>query len=162
MKKFVIVLIFCLSVFGFGQNVSVIRKKVEVINNSKNYVIKKISNDYFVDIKNEVTDNGQELEGYYRNKELKKIVHSVGLSNTMITTQFYFDKVNLIFVLRKKFQTIDENGNLRKPKLTSESRFYFVNGNVINQNEKINQEEVSVIKQQAKIYQNDLKVYKSQ
>ena len=114
---------------------------------------------YFVDVKSEVTDNGQELEGYYRNKELKKIVHSVGLSNTMITTQFYFDKVNLIFVLRKKFQTIDENGNLRKPKLTSESRFYFVNGNVINQNEKINQEEVSVIKQQAKIYQNDLKAF---
>ena len=159
MKKFVIVLIFCLSVFGFGQNVSVIRKKVEVINNSKNYVIKKISNDYFVDIKNEVTDNGQELEGYYRNKELKKIVHSIGLSNTMITTQFYFDKVNLIFVLRKKFKTIDENGNLREPKLISESRFYFVNGNVINQNEKINQEEVSVIKQQAKIYQNDLKAF---
>ena len=91
MKKFVIVLIFCLSVFGFGQNVSVIRKKVEVINNSKNYVIKKISNDYFVDIKNEVTDNGQELEGYYRNKELKKIVHSIGLSNIINTTQFYFD-----------------------------------------------------------------------
>ena len=159
MKKFVIVLIFCLSVFGFGQNVSVIRKKVEVINNSKNYVIKKISNDYFVDIKNEVTDNGQELEGYYRNKELKKIVHSTGLSNIINTTQFYFDKHNLIFVLRKKFKTIDENGNLRKPKLTSESRFYFVNGNVINQNEKINQEEVSVIKQQAKIYQNDLKAF---
>ena len=162
MKKFVIVLIFCLSVFGFGQNVSVIRKKVEVINNSKNYVIKKISNDYFVDIKNEVTDNGQELEGYYRNKELKKIVHSIGLSNIINTTQFYFDKHNLIFVLRKKFKTIDENGNLREPKLISESRFYFVNGNVINQNEKINQEEVSVIEQQAKIYQNDLKVYKSQ
>ena len=162
MKKFLIVLIFCLSVFGFGQNVSVIRKKVEVINNSKNYVIKKISNDYFVDIKNEVTDNGQELEGYYRNKELKKIVHSIGLSNIINTTQFYFDKHNLIFVLRKKFKTIDENGNLREPKLISESRFYFVNGNVINQNEKINQEEVSVIKQQAKIYQNDLKVYKSQ
>ncbi len=159
MKKFVIVLIFCLSVFGFGQNVSVIRKKVEVINNSKNYVIKKISNDYFVDIKNEVTDNGQELEGYYRNKELKKIVHSIGLSNIINTTQFYFDKHNLIFVLRKKFKTIDENGNLREPKLISESRFYFVNGNVINQNEKINQEEVSVIKQQAKIYQNDLKAF---
>ena len=159
MKKFVILLIFCLSVFGFGQNASVIRKQVEIINNSKNYVVKKIPNAYFVDVKNEVTDNGQELEGYYRNKELKKIVHSVGLSNTMITTQFYFDKGNLIFVLRKKFQTMDENGNLRKPKLTSESRFYFVNGNVINQNEKIDQEEVSDIKQQSTIYQNDLESY---
>ena len=160
MKKFVILLIFCLSVFGFGQNASVIRKQVEIINNSKNYVVKKIPNAYFVDVKNEVTDNGQELEGYYRNKELKKIVHSVGLSNTMITTQFYFDKGNLIFVLRKKFQTMDENGNLRKPKLTSESRLYFVNGNVINQNEKIDQEEVSDIKQQSTIFQKDLKAYK--
>ena len=159
MKKCVILLIFCLSVFGFGQNISVIRKQVEVINNSQNYVVKKISNDYFVDVKNEVTDNGQELEGYYKNKELKKIVHSAGLSSTIITTQFYFDKGNLIFVLRKKFQTMDENGNLRKPKLTSESRLYFVNGNVINQNEKIDQEEVSDIKQQSTIYQNDLESY---
>lgn len=160
MKKFIILLIFCLPVFGFGQNVSEIRKQVEVINNSKSYVVKKISNDYFVDIKNEVTDNGQELEGYYRNKELKKIVHSAGLSSTMITTQFYFDSGNLIFVLRKKNQTIDENGDLLKPKLISESRFYFVNGNVINQNEKIDQEEVSDIKLQSTIFQNDLKAYK--
>lgn len=160
MKKFVILLIFCLSGFGFGQNISAIRKQVEVINNSKNYVIKKISNDYFVDVKNEVTDNGQVLEGYYRNKELKKIVHSAGLSSTMITTQFYFDRGNLIFVLRKKFQTIDENGDLLKPKLISESRFYFVNGIVIDQNEKIDQEEVSDIKLQSTIFQNDLKAYK--
>lgn len=160
MKKFVILLIFCLSVFGFGQNISVIRKKVEVINNSKNYVIKKISNDYFVDVKNEVTDNGQELEGFYRNKELKKIVHSVGLSSTMITTQFYFDNTNLIFAFRKKFQTIDDSGNVIKPKVTSESRYYFVNGNVINKNEKIDQDEVSDIKQQSMIFQNDLKSYK--
>ena len=123
-------------------------------------MVKKISNDYFVDVKNEVTDNGQELEGYYRNKELKKIVHSAGLSSTMITTQFYFDSGNLIFVLRKKIQTIDENGDLLKPKLISESRFYFVNGNIIDQNEKIDQEEVSDIKQQSTIFLNDLKAYK--
>lgn len=160
MKKFIILLIFCLSVFGYGQNISAIRKQVEVINNSKNYLVKKISNDYFVDVKNEVTDNGQELEGYYSNKELKKIVHSVGLSSTMITTQFYFDRGNLIFVLRKKHQTIDEKGNLSEPKLISESRFYFVDGNIIDQKEKIDQEEVSDIKQQSTIFQNDLKAYK--
>ena len=160
MKKFVILLIFCLSVFGFGQNASVIRKQVEVINNSKNYVVKKIPNDYFVDVKSEVTDNGQELEGYYRNKELKKIVHSVGLSNTMITTQFYFDKVNLIFVLKKKYQTIDEKENLLKPKLTSESRFYFVNRKVINKINTDDYKEVAELKQRSASYQNDLKVYK--
>lgn len=160
MKKFVILLIFCLSVFGLGQNVSVIRKQVEVINNSKNYGVKKIPNNYFVDVKNEITDNGQELEGYYRSKEFKKIVHSLGLSNTMMTTQFYYDKGNLIFVLRKKFQNIDKNGNLSEPKLISESRFYFVNDNVINQNEKEDQEEIAHIKKQSIIFQNDLKVYK--
>ncbi|MCD9854854.1 hypothetical protein LUD75_09065 [Epilithonimonas sp. JDS] len=160
MKKFVILLIFCLPVFGFGQNVSAIRKQVEIINNSKNYVVKKISNDYFVDVKNEVTDNGQELEGFYTRKELKKIVHSVGLSNQEIVTQFYFNHNDLIFVLRKKFQTIDNEGQYIEPKLISESRFYFVNGNVINQNEKIDQKEVSDIKLQSTIFQNDLKAYK--
>ena len=160
MKKIVILLILCLSIFGFGQNVTVIRKKVEVINNSKNYVVKKISNDYFVNVKNEVAENGQELEGYFKSNELKKIVHSLGLSSMMTTTQFYFDKEKLIFVLRKKYQTIDKNGNIHEPKLVSESKVYFVNGKAINQNEKIDQQEVAEIIMQTKTYQNDFKVYK--
>lgn len=160
MKKFVVVLIFCLSIFGFGQNVDLIKRQVEMINTSKNYIVKKVPNDYFVDVKNEVTDNGQELEGYFKNKELKKIVHSVGLSSTIITTQFYFDKGNLIFVLKKKYQTIDEKGNLLKPKLTSESRFYFVNGKVINKINPDDYKEVGELKQQSISFQKDLKVYK--
>lgn len=160
MKKFVIVLISCLSVFGFGQNIDLIKRQVEVINTSKNYEVKKISNDYFEDVKKEVTDNGQELAGYFKNKELKKIVHSVGLSSTMITTQFYFDKGNLIFVLRKKHQTIDENGNLSEPKLISESRFYFVNGKLINKINNDDYKEVAELKQQSITFQKDLKVYK--
>lgn len=160
MKKFVIVLIFCLSIFGFGQNIDLIKRQVEVINANKNYVVKKISNDYFADVKKEVTDNGQELEGYFRYTELKKIVHSVGLSNRLITTQFYFDKGNLIFVFRKKHQTIDENGNLFETKLISESRFYFVNGKVINKINNDDYKEVAELKQQSIIFQKDLKVYK--
>lgn len=160
MKKFVIVLILCLSIFGSGQNIDLIKRQVEVINTSKNYEVKKISNDYFADVKKEVTDNGQELAGYFKNKELKKIVHSVGLSSTSITTQFYFDKGNLIFVLRKKHQTIDENGNVFEPKLISESRFYFVNGTVINKINNDDYKEVAELKQQSITFQKDLKVYK--
>lgn len=57
MKKSIILLIFCLSIFGFGQNINSIRKQVELINSSKNYITKKVPNDYFVNVKNEVTDN---------------------------------------------------------------------------------------------------------
>lgn len=160
MKKFVIILIFCLSIFGSGQSMDLIKRQVEVINTSKNYIVKKIPNDYFADVKNEVTDNGQELEGYFKNKELRKIVHSLGLSSTMITTQFYFNKGNLIFVLRKKYQTIDEEGNLSEPKLSSESRFYFVNGKVINKINNNDYKDVAALKQQSIDFQKDLKVYK--
>ena len=160
MKKLVIILIFCLSIFGSGQSMELIKRQVEVINTSKNYIVKKIPNDYFADVKNEVTDNGQELEGYFKNKELRKIVHSVGLSSTMITTQFYFDKENLIFVLRKKYQTIDEEGNLSEPKLSSESRFYFVNGKVINKINNNDYKDVAALKQKSIDFKKDLKVYK--
>lgn len=110
MTKLITFLIFNLSVFALAQNINSIRKQVSAINASKNYFIKTIPNNYFTDSKNEVTDNGQELEGFYTKKELKKIVHSVGLSSQKITTQFYFNKMDLIFVLRKKYQTIDNEG----------------------------------------------------
>lgn len=160
MKKLVTILIVCLSIFGFGQNLDLVKRQVEVINTSKNYVVKKIPNTYFVDVKNQVTDNGQELEGYFKNKELKKIVHSVGLSSSIITTQFYFNKGNLIFVLRKKYQTIDEKGNFSEPKLSSQSRFYFVNGKVINKINNDDYKEVVELKQQSITFQKDLKGYK--
>lgn len=67
----------------FGQTtekIAAVRKKVEAINTEKSYQIKKLDNDYFVNIKNESTDGGQELSGYYKNGKLKKIVYSIGLS----------------------------------------------------------------------------------
>ena len=50
----------------FGQTaekISVVRKKVEAINTEKSYQIKKLDNDYFVNVKNEATDCRQELSG---------------------------------------------------------------------------------------------------
>lgn len=160
MKKLITFLIFNLSVFALAQNINSIRKQVSAINSSKNYNVKQVTNDYFINTKNEVTDNGQELEGFYAKKELKKIVHSVGLSSHKITTQFYFNKMDLIFVLRKKYQTIGDAGQYIEPKLIAESRFYFVDGKPINKIGKNDKEEVAKIKQQSINFQNDLKIYK--
>lgn len=160
MTKLITFLIFNLSVFALAQNINSIRKQVSAINASKNYFIKTIPNNYFTDSKNEVTDNGQELEGFYTKKELKKIVHSVGLSSQKITTQFYFNKMDLIFVLRKKYQTIDNEGQYIAPKLIAEYRFYFVDGKIVSKIGKNDKTEVAEIKQQSMNFQNDLKIYK--
>ncbi|MCZ2084485.1 MAG: hypothetical protein LC112_09440 [Flavobacteriales bacterium] len=64
----------------FGQTaerIAAVRKKVEAINTEKSSQIKQLDNDYFVNVKNEATDDGQELSGYYKNGKLKKIVYSV-------------------------------------------------------------------------------------
>ncbi|SEG41087.1 hypothetical protein SAMN05421847_2254 [Halpernia humi] len=151
-----IFLFFCFTINVFGQNINQIRKTVSSINSEKNYQIKVLDNDYFVDKKNEVTDNGQELMGFYKNDKLKKIVHEIGLSNKKIVTQYYFNKGNLIFVLEKRFIIIDENGYLKKPKLFSKRKTYFQGGKIIkdiNPNSEINTNFIY----QSKLLKKDLK-----
>lgn len=84
------------------------------------------------------------------------MVHSVGLSNMMITTQFYFNDEQLIFVLKKKYQMIDEKGNFAKAKLISESKFYFNNGKII-QHKNANSKKSAELLKQSLNYQADLK-----
>lgn len=98
MNNKLIFLFICFSINLFGQNISKIRKHVSKINVEENYQIKIVDNEYFVDKKNEVTDNGQELIGFYKNNKLKKITHEIGLSNKKIVIQYYFDEEKLIFV----------------------------------------------------------------
>lgn len=147
---------FCFTINVFGQNINQIRKTVSSINSEKNYQIKVLDNDYFVDKKNEVTDNGQELMGFYKNDKLKKIVHEIGLSNKKIVTQYYFNEGNLIFVLEKIFIIIDKNGYLKKPKLFSKRKTYFQGGKIIkdiNPNSEINTNFIY----QSKLLKKDLK-----
>ncbi len=119
-------LIIFISVFSFGQNINLISKTVSEINHIKNYEIKTIPYSYFMD-KNQIAANGIELKGFYKNGKLKKIEHFVGLSAWNIITQYFFsEQGNLIFVLIKKYQTVDENGYIQNPKQVSEKRFYYV------------------------------------
>ena len=56
MKKLILFLLFLSSTYGFSQNLNLIKKEVEKIYNSKNFKIKTVPNDYFVDLKNEDTE----------------------------------------------------------------------------------------------------------
>lgn len=105
--KFFLLTFFTLTTLLFGQTaerIAAVRKKVEAINTEKSYQIKKLDNDYFVNVKNEATDGGQELSGYYKNGKLKKIVYSVGLSYGMKTCEYFFSDNELIFVFEKQDQ----------------------------------------------------------
>lgn len=76
--------------------------------------------------KNQITDNGIELKGYYKNNKLLKMEHWVGLSAWIITTEYFFtENGKLVFVHSKKYQTVDENGYLEKPQQLSELRRYY-------------------------------------
>lgn len=134
--KILLLTFLTLTTLLFGQTaekIAAVRKKVEIINTENHYQIKKLDNHYFVNIKNEATDGGQELSGYYKSGKLKKIVYSVGLSYGMKTYEYFFSDDELIFVFEKhyKFTDIKDQRNqvngLNNTKLESvyTARFYF-------------------------------------
>ena len=159
MKKHLLILLLLNFTFGFSQNLDLIKKEVEQINNTKYFKIKTIPNDYFVYIKNEASDNGQELKGYYKNNQLKKIIHFVGLSAWNIVTEYYYKDNQLIFILESKYQLVSENGVLENPKLLYRNRYYFHNNKLIKKLEGETSETFDFIKLSNEL-KIDLKNYK--
>ena len=101
----------------YGQNIEPVKKIVQQINQTKYFKIKTVPYSYFMD-QSEVTDNGIELKGFYKNGRLRKMEHFVGLSAWNIVTEYFFsDNGELAFIYSKKYQTLDENGYLKNPKL---------------------------------------------
>ncbi|WP_210150324.1 hypothetical protein [Chryseobacterium scophthalmum] len=142
MKKMIPLLLIVLSGLISGQNIEPVRKTVQKINQTKDFKIKTVPYSYFMD-KSEVTDNGIELKGFYKNGALKKMEHFVGLSAWNILTEYFFSKnQQLVFVHSTKYETVDENGYLEKPQKLSELRCYYENDKLIksvgtfNDNEK--------------------------
>ena len=109
--------------------------------------------------KNEVTDNGQELKGYYQNNQLKKITHSVGLSFWKIIREYFYYNNELIFVLETKYQTNDENGFINNPKLIYKNSYYFNNNKLIKKIVKETSDTIDFVKE-ANELKDDLKNYK--
>lgn len=125
-----------LATLSYGQKdekIKAIRKTIESINSDTSYTIKKLDNEYFVNEKNEATDGGQELTGYYKNGQIRKIIYTIGLSYGMTTYEYYFSNSELIFVFEKQdtyLQVKDSSGEFTgfdytKLELAFEGRYYF-------------------------------------
>lgn len=161
MNKIVLFIFIIFSGFVAGQDLKEIKKTVAEVNQTKNYSVRIVPNSFFVD-KNQVTDNGIELKGYYRNGQLKKMEHFVGLSAWTIVTEYFFGKEDdLIFVYTKKLQTSHENGYMKTPQKVAESRYYYQNKKLIKTlGAPKNKEENKDYLYEAEILKKDLKEYK--
>ena len=114
------------------QKIANIRTEVEKINKGSGFKIKKLSNEQFLD---EMPDGGGELQAYYRNGELIKIVEKIYLSSCINMTGYYLKDNKLIFVYTQgKEWSFNEQLNKFDPKkisLKMECRFYFENSKSI-------------------------------
>lgn len=159
MKKLIPFLLIVLSVSISGQNIEPVRKAVQKINQTKGFKIKTVPYSYFMD-RFEVTDNGIELKGFYKNGVLKKMEHFVGLSAWNIVTEYFFSENHqLVFVHSTKYQTVDENGYLEKPQKLSELRCYYENDKLIRSVGILNDNEKADYLKESKNLINDLKNY---
>ncbi|AZA59615.1 hypothetical protein [Chryseobacterium indoltheticum] len=160
MKKLIPFLLIMLSGLSFGQNIEPVRKTVQKINQTKDFKITTIPYSYFMD-NNQVTDNGIELKGFYKDAALKKMEHFIGLSAWNIVTEYFFSENHqLIFVHSIKFQTVDEKGYLEKPQKLSEIRCYYENNKLIKSVGAFNNDEKTDYLKESQNLKNDLKNYK--
>lgn len=161
MKKLIPFLLIVFSGLFFGQNIESVKKIVQNINQTKGFKIKTVPYSYFMD-KNQVTDNGIELKGYYKNNKLLKMEHWVGLSAWITTTEYFFtENGKLVFVHSKKYQTVDENGYLEKPQQLSELRRYYEKDKLIKSVGVFNNDEnIDYLKESQNLI-NDLKNYRN-
>lgn len=159
MKKMIPFLLIVFSGLISGQNIEPVRKTVQKINQTKGFKIKTVPYCFFMD-KSEVTDNGIELKGFYKNGALKKMEHFVGLSAWNIVTEYFFSKnQQLVFVHSTKYQTVDENGYLEKPQKLSELRCYYENDKLIKSVGTFNiDEKIDYLKESQNLI-NDLRNY---
>ncbi|MFC0425621.1 hypothetical protein [Chryseobacterium scophthalmum] len=159
MKKMIPFLLIFLSGLISGQNIEPVRKTVQKINQTTDFKIKTVPYSYFMD-KSEVTDNGIELKGFYKNGALKKMEHFVGLSAWNIVTEYFFSENHqLVFVHSTKYQTVDENGYLEKPQKLSELRCYYENDKLIKSVGTFNPDEKTDYMKESQNLISDLRNY---
>lgn len=88
--------------------------------------------------------------------------HFIGLSAWNIVTKYFFLENNqLIFIHSIKFQTVDENGYLKKPQKFSELRCYYENNKLIKSVGTFNNDQKIDYLKEYQNLKNDLKNYKN-
>lgn len=138
---------FFISSSAFAQEVnfiSKIRSIVERINTDSAYKTKTLGTEEFM--REEETDGGGSLTGYFKNGELKKINEWVGLSNGIVTIEYFLDHGDLIFAYERKksFQYINKPDtsywDYQDQRVIRENRFYFRHGKLIKKHIKGDQD----------------------
>jgi len=125
--------------YSFGQITDMsfqllsIRQEVRRIDKDSSLKIKELDNDKFID----GTDNGSQLNGYFKGDSIYKMRAWIGLSFWTIQTEYYFKHEKLIFVYEKQFTNIDSTGEVdyTKPKLSFEGRYYLKDDKIIRTKE---------------------------
>ncbi len=116
------------------QNIQEIRTQFKFINSQKDFQKVVFENEEFTD---EIPSEGCELEVYYKNGNLYKIIESDAASVNLYTTEYYFKNNQLIFVYRKEDEfTKIPGGKVVDTETIYEERTYYKNGNIIRHLEK--------------------------
>jgi hypothetical protein len=110
-----------------------IRQEVRRIDKDSSLKRKELDNDEFID----GTDNGSELDGYFKKDSICKMNAWIGLSIWTIQTEYYFKNEKLIFAYEKQFTNVDSTGevNYNKPKLSFEGRYFLKDAKIIHTKE---------------------------
>jgi hypothetical protein len=103
-----------------------IKKMVSEINTDSGYVVKTLENEQFM---SHNTDGGGDLNGYYKNGKLVKIVERIGLSSCVNVSEFYLTEGKLIFVFTQgsEFLWVDSSATFNPTiqEIKMECRYYF-------------------------------------
>ncbi len=137
-KMYTIILCLALSFQLFAQTkeakIKEIKQIVQSISKSKNLQKLLLRGDEFV--KDASPDGGAELTGYFKKGELVKMIESIGLSNGINNTEYYFKDNQLIFVydVGKEFTINQKTFSIDYNKLhtTYKRRYYFDKDQLIN------------------------------
>ena len=117
-----------------AEQVQAIRKEFQAINGDS--TMKKITMENEEFTEQLVTDGGRELTGYYKNGQVRKVRHWVGISHGNEIKEFYFRDGKLIFVY-EQFNSFPYDGKKGEhihsiTKTTFEGRYYFNNDKLID------------------------------
>ena len=114
-----------------------IQQFVKATDAEKNYQVKTLDNAYFVS-HNEVTDGGQELTGYFKNRHIQKIAYGVGLSLGLQRYLYYFDRGELVYVSAEEddYPATNEGLDYEKTEPVFSGEYFFLNGKLLRTNAK--------------------------
>jgi hypothetical protein len=135
MRPVLIMILFLFSTLSYTQTnitkVDKIRTTVEQINKETGYTTRTLENEEFLQ---QLPDGGGTLTGYFKNKQLVKLVEWIGLSSCVNITEYYLQNNKLIFVFiqGKEFQYVDSLATFNdRQTVTMECRFYYDNPKII-------------------------------